>query len=144
MMASLSSSSATFTPVAWRPHALSAGGQNRRELAAPYTCSLNALPDLAWPETLNGVPSGLSVAGLRVGVPRGVVVGGDMTHDGGGQIRRERGHAALNSPSAISRASAKAASTFLSMRDWATTTSIRTVRAAMSTGIAGNCAIMSR
>lgn len=47
--------------------------------------ALNALPDGVWPATIGGRATGLVSAGRRIGVPRGIVVGGDMTDDGGGQ-----------------------------------------------------------
>lgn len=47
--------------------------------------ALNALPHGIWPAEIGGRPTGLVSAGLKIGVPRGVVVGGDMTDDGGGQ-----------------------------------------------------------
>ncbi|TIX23036.1 metallophosphoesterase [Mesorhizobium sp.] len=47
--------------------------------------ALNALGDKDWPAEINGVATGLRSAG-RIGTPLGLVVGGDMTDDGGGQI----------------------------------------------------------
>jgi cytolysin (calcineurin-like family phosphatase) len=46
---------------------------------------LNAIIDKRWPVQIAGKPSGLPSAGSRIGPPSGVVVGGDMTDDGGGQ-----------------------------------------------------------
>ncbi|RWO78105.1 metallophosphoesterase [Mesorhizobium sp.] len=46
---------------------------------------LNALGDKDWPAEINGVATGLRSAG-RIGAPLGLVVGGDVTDDGGGQI----------------------------------------------------------
>ncbi|WP_027037832.1 metallophosphoesterase [Mesorhizobium ciceri] len=46
---------------------------------------LNALGDKDWPADINGVATGLRSAG-RIGTPLGLVVGGDITDDGGGQI----------------------------------------------------------
>ncbi|RUY27787.1 metallophosphoesterase, partial [Mesorhizobium sp. M7A.F.Ca.CA.001.13.2.1] len=46
---------------------------------------LNALGDKDWPTEINGVATGLRSAG-RIGTPLGLVVGGDITDDGGGQI----------------------------------------------------------
>lgn len=48
--------------------------------------ALNALPDGLWPEAIDGRATNLVSAGRRIGVPLGVVVGGDMTDDGGGQV----------------------------------------------------------
>ena len=47
--------------------------------------ALNALGDKDWPTEINGVATGLRSAG-RIGMPLGLVVGGDITDDGGGQI----------------------------------------------------------
>lgn len=51
-----------------------------------HVAALNGLPDASWPAEIGGHPTGLSAAGERVGIPLGVVVGGDMTDDGGGQV----------------------------------------------------------
>lgn len=48
--------------------------------------ALNGLGDREWPAEINGVPTGLRSAGSRIGTPLGLVVGGDITDDGGGQI----------------------------------------------------------
>ncbi|TPW27420.1 metallophosphoesterase [Pararhizobium mangrovi] len=48
--------------------------------------AINALPDYAWPSEIHGRATGLVSAGKAIGKPRGVVVGGDMTDDGGGQV----------------------------------------------------------
>lgn len=48
--------------------------------------ALNGLGDKDWPAEINGVATGLRSAGSRIGTPLGLVVGGDMTDDGGGQI----------------------------------------------------------
>lgn len=47
--------------------------------------ALNALPLKRWPEAIDGKSTGFARAGKVIGRPRGVVVGGDMTDDGGGQ-----------------------------------------------------------
>src|SRR6478736_1118760 len=47
--------------------------------------ALNGLRDKDWPVQINGVATGLRSAGRRIGTPLGLVVGGDMTDDGGGQ-----------------------------------------------------------
>lgn len=46
---------------------------------------LNDLEYKHWPEAIDGKPTGLANAGKRIGEARGVVIGGDMTDDGGGQ-----------------------------------------------------------
>ena len=53
----------------------------RRHIAA-----INRLPELRWPARVGGKPAGLVSAGARIGRLLGVVIGGDMTDDGGGQV----------------------------------------------------------
>lgn len=48
--------------------------------------ALNGIGDKDWPAEINGVATGLRSAGRRIGAPLGLVVGGDITDDGGGQI----------------------------------------------------------
>ncbi|MBZ9744540.1 metallophosphoesterase [Mesorhizobium sp. CO1-1-7] len=48
--------------------------------------ALNAIGDKDWPARINGIATGLRPAGSRIGTPLGLVVGGDITDDGGGQI----------------------------------------------------------
>ncbi|GLS37069.1 hypothetical protein GCM10010869_26620 [Mesorhizobium tianshanense] len=48
--------------------------------------ALNGLGDKAWPAEINGIATGPRSAGSRIGMPLGLVVGGDMTDDGGGQV----------------------------------------------------------
>lgn len=48
--------------------------------------ALNGIVDKTWPAQIDGVATGLRSAGRRIGTPLGIVVGGDMTDDGGGQI----------------------------------------------------------
>ncbi|MER9653747.1 metallophosphoesterase [Mesorhizobium sp. M0152] len=48
--------------------------------------ALNAVGDKDWPAEIDGVATGLRSAGSRIGAPLGLVVGGDITDDGGGQI----------------------------------------------------------
>jgi cytolysin (calcineurin-like family phosphatase) len=50
-----------------------------------HITALNGIPGKRWPADINGVATGFSAAGKPIGAPRGVVVGGDMTDDGGGQ-----------------------------------------------------------
>jgi cytolysin (calcineurin-like family phosphatase) len=47
--------------------------------------AINKVPELTWPKEISGKPSALVGAGRRIGIPRGVVIGGDLTDDGGGQ-----------------------------------------------------------
>lgn len=49
--------------------------------------ALNALEKKDWPHTIDGVPTGLASGGEPIGRPLGVVMGGDMTDDGGGQLK---------------------------------------------------------
>jgi len=53
----------------------------RRHIAA-----LNRLPEMRWPRNVGGAPSRLASAGSTIGKPLGLVIGGDMTDDGGGQV----------------------------------------------------------
>jgi cytolysin (calcineurin-like family phosphatase) len=53
----------------------------RRHIAA-----LNRLPEMRWPREIGGAASGLASAGSPIGRPLGLVIGGDMTDDGGGQV----------------------------------------------------------
>ncbi|WP_245513467.1 MULTISPECIES: metallophosphoesterase [unclassified Mesorhizobium] len=48
--------------------------------------ALNAIDDKEWPAEINGAATGLRSAGRRIGTPLGLVTGGDITDDGGGQI----------------------------------------------------------
>ncbi|EFG9152824.1 metallophosphoesterase, partial [Escherichia coli] len=50
-----------------------------------HVAALNALPARLWPGVIDGVSTQLPSAGKVIGEPRGVIVGGDMTDDGGGQ-----------------------------------------------------------
>jgi cytolysin (calcineurin-like family phosphatase) len=50
-----------------------------------HIAGINRLPGLPWPREAGGRPSGLAGAGTPIAPPRGVVLGGDMTDDGGGQ-----------------------------------------------------------
>jgi cytolysin (calcineurin-like family phosphatase) len=50
-----------------------------------HIAALNSLETRSWPETIDGRPSGLAGSGMPIGRPRGLVVGGDATDDGGGQ-----------------------------------------------------------
>ncbi|KRB31827.1 metallophosphoesterase [Mesorhizobium sp. Root172] len=48
--------------------------------------ALNAIGDKDWPDEIDGVATRLRSAGRRIGMPFGLVIGGDITDDGGGQI----------------------------------------------------------
>ncbi|WP_165848767.1 metallophosphoesterase [Mesorhizobium delmotii] len=48
--------------------------------------ALNGVGEKEWPAEINGIATGLRSAGSRIGTPLGLVVGGDMTDDGGGQV----------------------------------------------------------
>ena len=48
--------------------------------------ALNSLGDTLWPAEIGGVATSLRSAGRPIGTPLGIVVGGDMTDDGGGQV----------------------------------------------------------
>lgn len=48
--------------------------------------ALNGIAEIEWPAEIGGVATGLHSAGKRIGTPLGLVVGGDMTDDGGGQV----------------------------------------------------------
>ncbi len=50
--------------------------------------ALNGIVDKMWPSQIDGVATGLRSAGDRIGTPLGVIVGGDMTDDGGGQVTK--------------------------------------------------------
>ncbi|WP_054311064.1 metallophosphoesterase [Mesorhizobium sp. 1M-11] len=52
-----------------------------RQIAA-----LNGIGDKLWPSAIDGVATGLRSAGNQIGTSLGIVVGGDMTDDGGGQV----------------------------------------------------------
>lgn len=50
-----------------------------------HIAALNRLHEVRWPSAIAGRPTGLASAGRRIGRPRGLVIGGDATDDGGGQ-----------------------------------------------------------
>ncbi|APG92588.1 metallophosphoesterase [Sinorhizobium americanum] len=55
-----------------------------------HIAALNGLPGQHWPQTIDGKPSGLASAGAKIARPFGLVLGGDITDDGGGQVREPR------------------------------------------------------
>lgn len=50
--------------------------------------AMNRIGTARWPETIDGKPSGLPSAGAPIARPLGLVIGGDITDDGGGQVRK--------------------------------------------------------
>ncbi|MET0600180.1 MAG: metallophosphoesterase [Mesorhizobium sp.] len=50
-----------------------------------HVAALNRISQEVWPERIGGAASGLAGAGTPIAPPLGLVVGGDMTDDGGGQ-----------------------------------------------------------
>lgn len=48
--------------------------------------AINRITEKAWPAAIDGMPTGLERAGEKIDTPLGVVIGGDLTDDGGGQI----------------------------------------------------------
>jgi cytolysin (calcineurin-like family phosphatase) len=51
-----------------------------------HIAALNRIAEHKWPAEIDGVPTGLAGAGTPIAAPLGIVVGGDMTDDGGGQV----------------------------------------------------------
>ncbi len=52
-----------------------------------HVAALNAVQRLHWPVEIGGQATGLASAGVPIGRPRGLVLGGDLTDDGGGQVK---------------------------------------------------------
>lgn len=52
-----------------------------------HVAALNRITDYRWPTAIGGIATGLAGAGDKIAVPLGIVIGGDMTDDGGGQVR---------------------------------------------------------
>ncbi len=52
-----------------------------------HVAALNRIADYRWPTEIGGVATGLAGAGEKIAVPLGIVIGGDMTDDGGGQVK---------------------------------------------------------
>jgi cytolysin (calcineurin-like family phosphatase) len=55
-----------------------------------HIAALNRVPNNRWPKDIQGAASGLAGAGRKISRPLGVVVGGDLTDDGGGQMTQPR------------------------------------------------------
>jgi cytolysin (calcineurin-like family phosphatase) len=51
-----------------------------------HIAGINNVTSYRWPREIGGAPTGLGGAGTPIAPPLGVVVGGDMTDDGGGQV----------------------------------------------------------
>jgi cytolysin (calcineurin-like family phosphatase) len=66
------------------PHCLQEGKTDAALLR--NVAALNAIADKEWPAEINGLATGLNSAGSRIGAPLGLVTGGDITDDGGGQV----------------------------------------------------------
>jgi cytolysin (calcineurin-like family phosphatase) len=49
--------------------------------------AINGIAEKNWPSTIGGVATGLENAGRPIGQPLGVIMGGDLTDDGGGQLK---------------------------------------------------------
>jgi len=47
--------------------------------------AINRIEEATWPAAIDGAATGLRSAGEKVATPRGIVTGGDITDDGGGQ-----------------------------------------------------------
>ncbi|WP_421872835.1 metallophosphoesterase [Pararhizobium sp.] len=52
-----------------------------------HVAALNRIAEFEWPTQINGVATGLGGAGKKIATPLGLVIGGDMTDDGGGQVK---------------------------------------------------------
>ena len=51
-----------------------------------HIAGINNVAAHRWPTEIGGAPTGLAGAGTAIATPLGIVVGGDMTDDGGGQV----------------------------------------------------------
>ncbi|WP_455270089.1 metallophosphoesterase [Rhizobium herbae] len=52
-----------------------------------HVAAVNRIAEFDWPIEIGGVATGLAGAGKRIAKPLGLVIGGDMTDDGGGQVK---------------------------------------------------------
>ncbi len=52
-----------------------------------HIAALNGLEKAIWPRLIKGKPTGFAAAGRPIGRPRALVLGGDLTDDGGGQLK---------------------------------------------------------
>ncbi|MEP9396882.1 metallophosphoesterase [Mesorhizobium sp. KR2-14] len=51
-----------------------------------HIAAINRIAERTWPLEIGGKASGLASAGKEIDTPLGIIVGGDMTDDGGGQV----------------------------------------------------------
>jgi cytolysin (calcineurin-like family phosphatase) len=51
-----------------------------------HVAGINRVHHYRWPHAINGSPTGLHGTGEPIALPLGLVIGGDMTDDGGGQV----------------------------------------------------------
>jgi cytolysin (calcineurin-like family phosphatase) len=56
-----------------------------------HVAGINRVHQHRWPKDIAGAPTGLHGAGEPIAVPLGLVIGGDMTDDGGGQVAHPGG-----------------------------------------------------
>ena len=124
--------------------ALRGRGQDRRG-----TCGATLRRSTGCPSCAGRARSTVRRAGsprrsAPIGKPLGLVIGGDMTDDGGGQVMLPgEGTQLLQFSHRYQEGAVPTASTFQSMPASAITTSTRTGRRRMSTGTAASCATMS-
>lgn len=52
-----------------------------------HVAAVNRIAERRWPKEIDGVATGLAGAGRKIATPLGIVIGGDMTDDGGGQVK---------------------------------------------------------
>ena len=52
-----------------------------------HVAAVNGVAGRLWPAQIDGRPTGLAGAGTVIAQPLGLVLGGDMTDDGGGQVK---------------------------------------------------------
>ena len=52
-----------------------------------HVAAVNRISERRWPKEIGGVLTGLRGAGETIATPLGIVIGGDMTDDGGGQVK---------------------------------------------------------
>ena len=50
-----------------------------------HIAAINHIAEERWPDAIGGASTGLASAGQPIAAPRGLVLGGDLTDDGGGQ-----------------------------------------------------------
>ena len=62
-------------------------GKTQRALQR-HVAAINRVPHHRWPDAIDGSPTGLHGAGEPIAFPRGLVVGGDITDNAGGEVER--------------------------------------------------------